>query len=47
MDLMKNFGGADVKIRCTLKVFADRTFELILHGPVTSNLILWKTGQKK
>jgi len=47
MDLMKDFGGADVKIRCTLKVFVDRTFELVLHGPVTSNLILRKTWQKK
>ncbi len=47
MDMMKSFGWFDVKIRCTLKVFVDRTFELILHWPVTSNLILWKTGQKK
>lgn len=47
MDLMKQFGGADVKIRCVLKVFVDRTFELIINGPVTSNLILWKVGQKK
>ena len=47
MDYMKQFGWADVKIRCELKVFVDRTFEIILQWPVTSNLILWKTGQKK
>ncbi len=47
MEQMKSFGWADVKIRCVLKVFVDRTFELTINGPVTSNLILWKIGQKK
>ena len=47
MDLMKQFGDAKVKIRCQLKVFVDRTFEIILQWPVTSNLILWKISQKK
>jgi len=46
MDLMKSFGGADVKIKCSLTVYADRTFALELGSPVTSNLILWKLGQK-
>lgn len=41
-DYMKKFAGSDVKIRCQLKVFVDRTFEIILKGPVTSNLILRK-----
>lgn len=45
-DHMKAFGGADVKIKCKLTVFADRTFQLELGSPVTSNLILWKLGQK-
>lgn len=44
---MKMFAGFDVKIRCELKVFVDRTFELTLKGPVTSNLILWKAKQAK
>ena len=43
---MKSFGAADVKIKCKLTVFADRTFQLELGSPVTSNLILWKLGQK-
>jgi len=47
MDLMKQFGGADVKIKATLTVFADRTFKLALGSPVTSNLILRKLGEKK
>ena len=45
-DHMKSFGAADVKIKCKLTVFADRTFQLELGSPVTSNLILWKLGQK-
>lgn len=45
-DLMKQFGGADVKIKAKLTVYSDRTFELQLGTPVTSNLILWKIGQK-
>jgi len=45
-DLMKQFSGADVKIKAKLIVFADRTFQLELGSPVTSNLILWKLGEK-
>ncbi|HCB52003.1 TPA: 50S ribosomal protein L11 [Patescibacteria group bacterium] len=46
MDMMKTFGGTDVKVKCKLEIFADRTFALTLGSPVTSNLILWKLGQK-
>lgn len=46
-DFMKQFQGADVKIKCKLTVFNDRTFKLELWYPVTSNLILWKLKQKK
>lgn len=46
MDMMKTFGGADVKVKCKLTIFADRTFTLELGKPVTSNLILWKIWQK-
>lgn len=46
MDMMKSFGGSDVKVKCKLTIFADRTFTLELGKPVTSNLILWKIGQK-
>ncbi|AHB41221.1 50S ribosomal protein L11 [candidate division SR1 bacterium RAAC1_SR1_1] len=46
MEMMKSFGGSDVKIKCKLTIFADRTFTLELGKPVTSNLILWKIGQK-
>jgi len=45
-DMMKSFWWADVKIKCKLTIFADRTFNLELGKPVTSNLILWKLGQK-
>ena len=46
MDLMKQFGGADVKVKAQLTVYADRSFELKIGSPVTSNLILWKLGLK-
>jgi len=46
MEQMKQFGGADVKIKCKLTIYADRTFDLELGSPVTSNLILWKLGLK-
>ena len=47
MDQMKEFGGFDVKIKCKLTVYVDRTFDIEFKGPVTSSLILWKTKQKK
>jgi len=46
MDLMKEFGGADVKVKCTLTIYSDRSFDLKIGSPVTSNLILWKLGLK-
>jgi len=46
-DLMKKFGAANVKIKVTLSIFVDRSFKLELGKPVTSNLILWKLGEKK
>jgi large subunit ribosomal protein L11 len=47
MDLMKQFGGIDVKVKATLVIYADRTFDLTIGKPVTSNLILWKLGLPK
>ena len=47
MDLMKQFNGADVKIKATLTIYADRSFDLKIGSPVTSNLILWKLHQPK
>ncbi len=46
MDLMKQFGGSDVKVKVKVTVYSDRTFELAIWSPVTSNLILWKIWQK-
>lgn len=47
MDLMKQFAGIDVKVKATLTIYADRSFELKIGSPVTSNLILWKLKQPK
>lgn len=46
-DLMQKFGGASVKIKVQATVFVDRSFKLAIWSPVTSNLILWKLGEKK
>lgn len=45
-DYMKQFGGFDVKVKVKLTIYADRTFDLVIWAPVTSNLILWKIAQK-
>jgi len=45
--LMQQFAWADVKIKCKVSVFVDRSFKLEIGSPVTSNLILWKLGTKK
>ena len=46
MEIMKQFSGADVKVKCQLTIYADRTFDLSIGSPVTSNLILWKLNLK-
>jgi ribosomal protein L11 len=43
---MKQFAPADVKVKVKLTLYSDRTFDMDIIGPVTSNLILWKIGQK-
>ncbi len=47
MDLMKQFGGAEVKVKAQLTIYADRSFDLKIGSPVTSNLILRKLKQPK
>lgn len=44
---MKQFSGADVKVKCKLTIYADRSFDLAIGSPVTSNLILRKLKQPK
>ncbi|HOG15275.1 MAG TPA: 50S ribosomal protein L11 [Candidatus Absconditabacterales bacterium] len=46
-ELMQKFGGFDVKVKCKLIVYVDRTFDLEIGTPVTSNLILRKIKEKK
>jgi large subunit ribosomal protein L11 len=45
-DIMQQFAGFDMKVKCTLTVYVDRTFDLKLGGLVTSNLILRKLKLK-
>ena len=44
-DLMKQFGGIEVKIKVKLTVFVDRTFTMEIGAPITSGLIKWRIGQ--
>lgn len=43
---MQKFAPIDVKIKVKLSLYSDRSFDLEVIGPVTSNLILWKLKQK-
>lgn len=45
-DIMQKFAPSDVKLRVKLALYTDRTFDMEVIGPVTSNLILWKLNQK-
>jgi len=47
MELMQKFGAIEVKVKVKLTVYVDRTFQMEIWKPVTSNLILWKLGEKK
>lgn len=44
-DLMKQFGGIEVKIKVKLTVFVDRTFTMEIGTPITSGLIKWRISQ--
>lgn len=46
VEYMQQFAPSDVKIKVKLSLFTDRSFDIELIGPVTSNLILWKAKQK-
>ena len=44
---MKKFAPTDVKIKCKLTVFVDRTFQIEIWAPITSGLIKWKLNLQK
>ena len=44
-DLMKQFGGIEVKIKVKLTVYVDRTFKMDIGTPITSGLIKWRINQ--
>jgi len=44
---MQKFAPSDMKVKVKLSLYADRTFDMEILGPVTSNLILWKLKEKK
>lgn len=46
MESMQFFAPIDVKIKARLSLYSDRSFDVEIIWPVTSNLILWKIKQK-
>lgn len=46
-EMMKSFQGTDVKIPVDVTVYIDRSFEMSLWTPVSSDLIKWKSKAKK
>lgn len=46
-EIASQFWGFEIKVPVTVYVYQDRSFDLEIKPPVTSNLILWKMNQKK
>ncbi len=46
-DLIKEYGWAEIMVPVNVKIFIDRSYEMEILPPLTSNLILWKASQKK
>jgi ribosomal protein L11 len=44
---MQQFGGQDVRIPVDVTVYIDRSFDMVLKSPVSSDLIKWKSKVKK
>lgn len=47
MDIMKQFGWAEVKVPVDIKVFVDRSFSMEIAPPITADLLKWKANVKK
>ncbi|UFX83244.1 uL11 family ribosomal protein [Candidatus Absconditicoccus praedator] len=46
-DMIQQYGGFEIKVPVNVKIFVDRSYEMEVLPPLTSNLIMWKTGLKK
>ncbi len=46
-DLIQQYGWFEIKVPVNVKIFVDRSYEMEILPPLTSNLILWKLNQKK
>jgi large subunit ribosomal protein L11 len=44
---MQQFGGADIRIPVDVTVYIDRSFDMVLKSPVSSDLIKHKAKIKK
>jgi len=46
-DYIQQFGWFDVKVPCDVTVYIDRSFDMVLKSPRSSDLIKWKAKVKK
>ncbi len=46
-DYPSKYGGMDIKLPVNVRIFVDRSYEMEIQPPVTSNLILWKANVKQ
>lgn len=46
LETMKQFGGMDVKVPVIVKVYIDRSFDMEILPPITSDLLKWKAKVK-
>jgi len=46
-EYMQQFGGQDIRIPVDVTVYIDRSFDMVLKSPVSSDLIKWKAKLKK
>ncbi len=46
-DLIKEYWWADMMVPVNVRIFVDRSYDMEILPPLTSNLILWKANQKK
>ncbi|MBS8121772.1 50S ribosomal protein L11 [Candidatus Vampirococcus lugosii] len=44
--LLQQYGGISMMIPVTVTIFVDRSYQMEILPPLTSNLILWKAGVK-
>lgn len=45
-EVMKQYGGADIRVPVIVTVYIDRSFSMVILPPLTSDLLKWKAKAK-